>query len=51
MSKDAFDFYRGMTEQCSGAPMAKLFKMLGDEQTRFLQQLEDTYEEHFSPEG
>lgn len=51
MSKDAFKFYRGMTEQCSGAPMAKLFKALGDDQTRYLQQLEDTYEEHFLTEG
>ena len=49
--KDAFDFYHGMTEQCSGAPMAKLFKSLCDDQTRYLQQLEDTYEEHFLPEG
>jgi len=51
MSKDALEFYRGMSEQCSGAPMARLFKMLGDDQTRYLQQLEDTYEEHFLPEG
>jgi len=51
MSKDALEFYRGMSEQCSGAPMAKLFKTLGDDQTRHLQQLEDTYEEHFLTEG
>jgi len=51
MSKDALEFYRGMAEQCTGAPMAKLFKTLGDDQTRYLQQLEDTYEEHFLPEG
>lgn len=51
MSKDALDFYRGMTDQCSGAPMAKLFKTVGDDQTRYLQQLEDTYEEHFLTEG
>ncbi len=49
MSKDALEFYRGMAEQCSGAPMAKLFKALGDDQTRHLQQLEDTYEDHFLP--
>ncbi len=51
MSKDALDFYRGMTDQCSGAPMATLFKTLGDDQTRYLQQLEDIYEEHFLTEG
>ena len=51
MSKDALEFYRGMADQCSGAPMAELFRALGDDQTRHLQQLEDTYEEHFLPEG
>ena len=51
MSKEALEFYRGMTDQCSGAPMSKLFKMLGDDQTRYLQQLEDTYEAHFLTEG
>ncbi len=51
MSKDALEFYRSMTDQCSGAPMAKLFKTLGDDQTRYLQQLEDSYEEHFLTEG
>ena len=51
MSKDALDFYRGMSDQCGGAPMATLFKALGDDQTRHLQKLEDTYEEHFLPEG
>ena len=51
MSKDSLEFYRGMTDQCSGAPMAKLFKTLGDDQTRYLQQLEDTYEAHFLTEG
>ena len=50
-SKDALDFYRSMTDQCSGAPMATLFKTLGDDQTRYLQLLEDTYEEHFLTEG
>lgn len=51
MSKDALEFYRGMAEQCSGAPMAKLIKALGDDQTRYLQQLEDTYEKRFLTEG
>jgi len=51
LSKDALEFYRTMAEQCSGAPMATLFKSLGDDQTRYLQELEDTYEEHFLTEG
>lgn len=51
MSKDALRFYRGMAEQCSGAPMAALFAALGDDQTQYLQHLEDTYEEHFLTEG
>ena len=51
MSKDALDFYRNMADQCNGAPMAKLFKALGDDQTRYLQRLEDTYEKHFLTEG
>ncbi len=51
MSKDALDFYRKMAAQCSGAPMADLFKALGDDQTRHLQELEDTYEKRFLTEG
>lgn len=51
MSKEALEFYRTMAEQCSGAPMASLFKSLGDDQTRYLQELEDTYEKHFLTEG
>jgi len=51
LSKDALEFYRKMAEQCSGAPMATLFNSLGDDQTRYLQELEDTYEEHFLTEG
>ncbi len=51
MSKEALDFYRSMTEMCSGAPMAALFKALGDDQTHYLQEIEDAYEEHFLTEG
>lgn len=51
LSKDALHFYRSMAEQCSGAPMAKLFGTLGDGQTMHLQALEDAYEEHFLTEG
>ena len=51
LSKDALKFYRDMADECSGAPMAELFTVLGDDQTRILQQLEYTYEEHFLPEN
>lgn len=51
MSKDALEYYRRMAMHCSGAPMAKLFTALGDEQTQNLQQLEDTFEEHFLTEN
>lgn len=51
MAQDALKFYRDMASRCSGAPMAEIFTTLGDEQTRHLQQLEDTFEEHFLPEG
>lgn len=51
MSKDALQFYRDMSNQCSGAPMAELFTLLGDDQTKHLQQLEDLFEAHFLTEG
>ena len=51
MAQDALKFYREMANRCSGAPMATIFTLLSDEQTRHLQQLEDTFEEHFLPEG
>lgn len=51
MAQDALKFYRDMASRCSGAPMAKIFTHLGDDQTRHLQKLEDTFEEHFLPEG
>jgi len=51
MAQEALRFYRDMAKNCEGAPMAKLFMELGDDQTRHLQRLEDTFEEHFLPEG
>jgi rubrerythrin len=51
MAQDALKFYRDMAHRCSDAPMTKIFTLLGDEQTRHLQQLEDTFEEDFLPEG
>jgi hypothetical protein len=51
MAQDALKFYRDMAKCCTGAPMANIFTVLGDEQTRHLQYLEDTFEEHFLTEG
>ena len=51
MSKDALQFYRDMTAHCTGSPMASIFTVLGDDQTQHLQQLEDSFEEHFLTEG
>ena len=51
MAQDSLKFYRDMTRGCAGAPMAKIFTVLGDEQTRHLQKLEDTFEEHFLTEN
>lgn len=47
----SIDFYRRMSEGCSGAPMGKLFERLLADETRHLQSLEDLYEEHFMPEN
>jgi rubrerythrin len=51
MAQDALQFYREMASHCSASPTAKIFTLLGDELTRHLQQLEDSFEEHFLPEG
>jgi rubrerythrin len=51
MAQDALQFYRKMASHCSASPTAKIFTLLGDELTRHLQQLEDSFEEHFLPEG
>ena len=51
MAQDALHFYRDMSGHCAGSPMAKIFTVIGDEQTRYLQKLEDDFEEHFLPQG
>jgi hypothetical protein len=51
MAQDALRFYRDMASHCSASPTGKIFTLLGDELTRHLQQLEDSFEEHFLPEG
>lgn len=47
----SIDFYKRMSQGCSGAPMGGLFDRLLADETRHLQSLEDLYEEHFMPEG
>lgn len=47
----AVDFYHDMASACEGAPMSAIFKRLGNEQTGLLQELEDSYEEHFLTEN
>ncbi len=51
LEKHAIDFYQKMTEGCEGAPMAKIFERLLNDETRHLQELEDLYERHFMPEN
>ncbi len=51
LEKGALDFYRRMAAGCAGAPMAALFEMIANDESRHLQQLEDLYEEHFLTEN
>ncbi|KIH76787.1 Rubrerythrin [Geoalkalibacter ferrihydriticus] len=51
LEKHAIDFYQKMMQGCEGAPMAKLFEKLLNDETRHLQELEDMYERHFMAEN
>ncbi|ACM19442.1 ferritin-like domain protein [Geotalea daltonii FRC-32] len=51
LENGSIDFYKRMSEGCSGAPMAALFERLLADETRHLQSLEDLYEEHFMTEN
>lgn len=51
MINTSVQFYKVMSEACSGAPMATIFKQIGNEQRQHLQKLEDSYEEHFLSEN
>ncbi len=51
LEKGALDFYRKMTQGCSGAPMASIFERIGNDESRHLKSLEDLYEEHFMTEN
>lgn len=48
---EAVDYYQRMASACSGAPMSRIFSRLSDDQTTLLQELEDSYEEHFLTEN
>jgi rubrerythrin len=51
LEKGSLDFYRRMSQGCAGAPMAKLFDRICNDESRHLQELEDLYEEHFLTEN
>ncbi|MFA5516742.1 MAG: ferritin family protein [Desulfuromonadales bacterium] len=51
LEKESLEFYRRMTQGCSGAPMASLFERIYNDETKHLQALEDLYEKHFLPEN
>lgn len=51
LEKNAINFYQKMMQGCEGAPMAKLFEKLLNDETRHLQELEDMYERHFLAEN
>ena len=47
----AVEYYDQMANACTGAPMSKTFARLSNDQTLLLQELEDSYEEHFLTEN
>ena len=49
--KRVADFYKNLIEQCSGAPMEKIFKDLYEEEVSHLAQLESLYESVYMPEN
>jgi len=51
LEKASLEFYQQMNQGCSGAPMAKLFEQIANDESRHLQALEDLYEQHFMPEN
>jgi len=51
LEKKSLDFYQKMTRGCEGAPMADVFRKIGNDESRHLQRLEDMYEEHFLAEN
>ncbi len=48
--KRAVEFYRGMSEQCSGAPMGEMFKRLHRDEEDHLARLETLYESIYMKE-
>lgn len=48
--KRIVEFYRGMAEQCAGAPMEKIFQRLWREEQKHLADLEEFYETVYMPD-
>ena len=51
LEKKSLDFYQKMAKGCEGAPMADVFRKIGNDESLHLQRLEDMYEEHFLTEN
>jgi rubrerythrin len=51
LENGSIDFYRKMSQGCSGAPMGGIFEKLLADELRHLQSLEDLYERHFMTEN
>lgn len=51
LEKEAVEYYRQVSQVCSGAPMGGLFAALLADESRHLRTLEDIYEEHFLTEN
>jgi rubrerythrin len=51
LEKKSLDFYQRMSRGCEGAPMAAVFRKIGNDESLHLQRLEDLYEEHFLTEN
>lgn len=47
LEKGAVDFYKRISEGCTGAPMAGLFETLLVDESRHIQAIEDLYEANF----
>ncbi len=51
LEKNSVDFYQRMAQGCAGAPMAEMFRKIGNDESRHLQKLEDLYEKYFLSEN
>lgn len=51
LEKNSVEFYQRMAQGCAGAPMAEMFRNIGNDESRHLQKLEDLYEKFFLTEN